>query len=90
MTDLTEFEESDGSVPTEFESSAPAETTFNAYLAAIGRYPLLSAEEELALGREAIQGSIVARDRLVVSNLRLVVNIASDFRNQRSIRDAAA
>jgi RNA polymerase sigma factor (sigma-70 family) len=46
------------------------------YLDQIARHPLLSADEERRLARLAHAGDRAARDRLVESNLRLVVTIA--------------
>jgi RNA polymerase sigma factor (sigma-70 family) len=52
---------------------------FNAYLKAIGRHRLLTAEQERALAREVQAGSESARDALIVANLRLVVRVARNF-----------
>ena len=49
------------------------------FLRAIGRYPLLSHQEELELGRRIERGDLWAKDRLVVHNLRLVVSIAKHY-----------
>ena len=49
------------------------------FLRAIGRYPLLSHQEELALSRRIECGDQWAKDRLVVHNLRLVVSIAKHY-----------
>ena len=49
------------------------------FLRAIGRYPLLSHPEELALARRIECGDLWAKDRLVVHNLRLVVSIAKHY-----------
>jgi RNA polymerase primary sigma factor len=49
------------------------------YLAEIGRYHLLTAEEEIELGRRLAQGDEEARRRLINSNLRLVVTIAKRY-----------
>ena len=49
------------------------------YLEQIGRHPLLGAEEERRLARLADAGDASARDRLVESNLRLVVAIAQRY-----------
>ena len=49
------------------------------YIRDIGRFPLLSREEEIVLGRKACKGDEVAVRRLVESNLRLVIKIARDF-----------
>jgi RNA polymerase primary sigma factor len=52
---------------------------FNKYLQEIGRYPLLTTEEEIALARKIKQGDKAARDRMIQANLRLVVTIAGDY-----------
>ena len=50
-----------------------------AYLKDIGSIPLLSADEELALAKQAAEGSDEAKQRLIEANLRLVVSIAKKF-----------
>ncbi len=51
------------------------------YMDAVNRYPLLSPEEEHELAvRYREQGDLEAARRLVLSNLRLVVKIAYDYR----------
>jgi RNA polymerase primary sigma factor len=49
------------------------------YLKEINRIPLLSREEEDGIARAAAKGSIAARDKLVKSNLRFVVNVAKRY-----------
>lgn len=62
--------------------------TFRKYLIEIGQYPLLSAKEELELAYAYRDGSEEARQKLITSNLRLVVNIAKNYKNQHlSIAD---
>jgi RNA polymerase primary sigma factor len=51
------------------------------YLAEIGRYPLLNAEQELKLARRVAAGDIEAQQQLVEANLRLVVSIAKRYSN---------
>jgi RNA polymerase primary sigma factor len=46
------------------------------YLSEIGRYPLLIPQQELDLARRMETGDRAARNLLIASNLRLVVNIA--------------
>lgn len=46
------------------------------YLKEIGRYPLLSAEEEQVIGKAIKEGDQKAKQTLIESNLRLVVSIA--------------
>lgn len=49
------------------------------YLTEIGKYPLLSPEEEKELAKKASKGDLEARERLIKSNLRLVVNLAKKY-----------
>lgn len=49
------------------------------YLKEIGKVPLLSAEEEIRLAREAEAGDEQAKKKLAESNLRLVVSIAKHY-----------
>ncbi|MFA6443697.1 MAG: sigma-70 factor domain-containing protein, partial [Sterolibacterium sp.] len=49
------------------------------YLNDIGINPLLSAAEELALSRRVRAGDFEARQKMIVSNLRLVVSIAKKY-----------
>ncbi len=49
------------------------------YLRAISRIPLLSREEERELARKATRGDREAKDKLIRSNLRLVVAIARRY-----------
>ena len=49
------------------------------YLRDIGRYALLSAEEEIELAKRTAEGDESAKKRLAEANLRLVVNIAKKY-----------
>jgi len=49
------------------------------YLSEIGRAGLLTAEEEVSLARAAQGGCRISRQRMIESNLRLVVNIARAY-----------
>ena len=49
------------------------------YLKEIGRVPLLTAEEEVALAKRMEKGDVEAERRLAESNLRLVVSIAKRY-----------
>jgi RNA polymerase nonessential primary-like sigma factor len=49
------------------------------YLGEIGRARLLTADEEVALARAASKGCLSSRQRMIESNLRLVVNIARAY-----------
>ncbi len=52
------------------------------YLSEIGFTPLLTAEEEIDLSRRALKGDEQARNRMIESNLRLVVKIARRYFNR--------
>jgi len=49
------------------------------YLREIGKYPLLSSEEEVDLAKKIEKNDEAARQKLAVSNLRLVVSIAKKY-----------
>ena len=49
------------------------------FLNEISRYPLLSREEEVALAKRIEQGDAEAKERLINSNLRLVVSVAKKY-----------
>jgi RNA polymerase primary sigma factor len=52
------------------------------FLKGIGKVRLLTAQEEVDLSKRIERGSIEAKQRMVESNLRLVVSIAKHYRNQ--------
>jgi RNA polymerase nonessential primary-like sigma factor len=52
------------------------------YLNEIGFIPLLTAEQEVQVARETVQGSRSSKHRMIESNLRLVVAIAKRFQNR--------
>ena len=52
------------------------------FLKGIGRARLLSAAEEVELAKRIWRGDLDAKQRMVESNLRLVVSIAKNYRNQ--------
>ena len=52
------------------------------FLKGIGKVRLLSAQEEVALAKRIWRGDVDAKQKMVESNLRLVVSIAKKYRNQ--------
>ena len=58
------------------------DNSLNKYLDSIGRQQLLSDDEERLLSEQIKQGNQRALGRLVESNLRFVVKIASQYRGQ--------
>ena len=49
------------------------------YLREIGKIPLLTAEEELALAHRVVAGEKRAKDKMAEANMRLVVSIAKRY-----------
>src|SRR5687767_10948026 len=49
------------------------------FLDEIGRYPLLTAEQEIALAKRVEQGDEQAREQMINANLRLVVSVAKRY-----------
>jgi RNA polymerase primary sigma factor len=61
------------------------ETTTDAlqlFLREAGRHALLTAAQEVELAKKIERGDLVAKQRMIQSNLRLVVSIAKNYRNQ--------
>ena len=64
---------------------AGVETTTDAlqlFLREIGRHPLLTAADEVELSKRIERGDLDAKRRMIECNLRLVVSIAKNYRNQ--------
>ena len=58
-------------------------STLQLYLQEVGQYDLLTAEQERDLARRYQEGDEAARELLICSNLRLVVNIAKSYNNNQ-------
>jgi RNA polymerase primary sigma factor len=56
-----------------------ADDSVRLYLREIGKIPLLSAEEELALAQRVVAGDKDAKDQMAEANMRLVVSIAKRY-----------
>ncbi|MBP9706913.1 MAG: RNA polymerase factor sigma-32 [Oligoflexales bacterium] len=66
------------------QQSVEALSPLQQYLREVSKYPLLNPEEEFELAQKQFEeGDVQAAHRLVTSNLRLVVKIASDFRQSQ-------
>jgi RNA polymerase primary sigma factor len=71
--------------PTTFRNGELAAATTDAlqlFLNEIRRYPLLTAAEEVELAKRIEQGDLEAKERMINSNLRLVVSIAKKYQGQ--------
>ena len=56
-----------------------ADDSVRLYLREIGKIPLLTAEEELALAQRVVKGDKLAKDQMAEANMRLVVSIAKRY-----------
>lgn len=56
-----------------------ADDSVRLYLREIGKIPLLSSEEELALAKRVVAGDKRAKDQMAEANMRLVVSIAKRY-----------
>jgi RNA polymerase primary sigma factor len=63
----------------ELPSSA---SSLDLFLNEIGRHPLLTAAEEVVLAKAVERGDQAAKERMITSNLRLVVSIAKRYRGR--------
>jgi RNA polymerase primary sigma factor len=74
-----------GVEPTVFRNGELAAATTDAlqlFLNEIRRYPLLTADQEVELSKRIEQGDLEAKERMINSNLRLVVSIAKKYQGQ--------
>lgn len=60
----------------------PADDTIRLYLRDVQRSPLLTAEAERELALRIEQGDMAARNKMIESNLRLVIKIAKRYNNR--------
>ena len=56
-----------------------ADDSVRLYLREIGKIPLLTSEEELALAKRVVAGEKKAKDKMAEANMRLVVSIAKRY-----------
>ena len=71
--------------PTRYQNGELVGATTDAlqlFLNEIRRYPLLTKEEEIELAKRIEQGDLEAKERMINSNLRLVVSIAKKYQGQ--------
>ena len=76
--DDEEEEEEDTSTAVYLDDDV-ADDSVRLYLREIGKIPLLSAEEELALAKRVVAGDKKAKDQMAEANMRLVVSIAKRY-----------
>jgi RNA polymerase primary sigma factor len=69
------------------EVSTATADTLGMFLAEMGRYPLLTAAEEVELAKRIDEGDAAAKERMITSNLRLVVSQAKRYQGKLSLLD---
>ena len=62
------------------DADAAGGDSLQRFLSEIGRYRLLTAAEEVELAKRVERGDPEAKERMITSNLRLVVSIAKKYR----------
>ncbi|WP_163937095.1 RNA polymerase sigma factor RpoS [Paraferrimonas sp. SM1919] len=88
ISELNEIEESENSDQYELtalsgKSDSPKQLdATQIYLSEIGFSPLLSADEEKYFARKSLKGCLKSRQRMIESNLRLVVKISRRYNNR--------
>ena len=58
------------------------DTSFDQLLRSAEHYPLLKHEEVIELSKRIEKGDLAAKDKLINSNLRLVVSVARNYQGQ--------
>jgi RNA polymerase primary sigma factor len=79
LTDDCSLPEADEATYVNSEVAAMTTDSLQLFLNEAGRYPLLTAAEEVELAKLIERGDKRAKDRMVNSNLRLVVSIAKKY-----------
>ncbi len=78
-----DLDSSDDDFELDLSAEAPLMTdSLQLFLNEAGRYPLLTAAEEVELAKRIERGDMAAKERMITSNLRLVVSIARRYQTQ--------
>ena len=79
LEDETELWEDENEYCDDSEAQSSIKDTLSIYLKEIGKYELLTPEEELKTAMQVESGDSKAREKMITSNLRLVVNVAKKY-----------
>jgi RNA polymerase primary sigma factor len=66
--------------PVEGHEVSASTDALTLFMSRAGRYPLLTAAEEVALAKRIERGDAAAKERMINSNLRLVISLAKRYR----------
>ena len=85
--ELNRIQEEEQGISSSFEEKDIPVPSFSgdllvSYISSVRRYPLLTQEDEVRLGRLVQQGDVKARNSMITSNLRLVIKVARDYRTR--------
>jgi RNA polymerase primary sigma factor len=80
--EVVEVEEEESALDLEPEVREVSTDALQLFLKDIGKVPLLTAAQEVELAKRIERGDHRAKQKMVESNLRLVVSIAKNYRNQ--------
>ncbi len=81
--EIVEEEHQDDSLPAlDLTTREVSTDTLQLFLKDIGRVPLLTAAQEIELAKRIERGDQRAKQHMIEANLRLVVSIAKNYRNQ--------
>src|SRR4051812_47048767 len=66
----------------EHETPDPTTDSLQLFFNEARKYPLLTAAEEVELAKRIERGDMIAKDRMINSNLRLVISVARKYQGQ--------
>lgn len=79
LVELEEEEDAEEALDTGVYFDDASDDSVRLYLREIGKIPLLTGEEELALAQRVVAGDKKAKDKMAEANMRLVVSIAKRY-----------
>jgi len=81
FTSIVEEEPEEERLDTSYDEAASGDS-LTLFMNQLGRYPLLTAAEEVELAKKIERGEHTAKERMINSNLRLVVHVARRYMGQ--------
>jgi RNA polymerase primary sigma factor len=78
--DVLTIDEADDEQELDLSFDADVTDSLSLFMSQLGRYPLLTAAEEVELAKKIERGDPRAKERMINSNLRLVVHIARKYK----------